>query len=145
MVRLLYLSRYSLRLYIISCVIQEADRDTTKDLGNSRLRIGILIIIFIRLINMAGLPPLSGFYIKTLIALNILQEFNIYPILSLITGSGVFALIYLRICFFKIGHSEVSQILIFETKISKTLPILAIRIVSIGFLIILYVSLYDGV
>lgn len=63
---------------------------------------GLIYVLFLFLLNMAGVPPILRFYVKALIILESLRWGELVCPVALLAGSGVFVFIYLRICLYKL-------------------------------------------
>ena len=99
----IFLLVYSIRIFFISWIASE------RFLGNkdfSYRNFSTSVAIFFWLVNMAGLPPLMGFYAKINLIVDALKASAMLELLALIMASRGFVYIYLRLCFSKISSSE---------------------------------------
>lgn len=98
---LFFLLVYSVRLWAVVSLIKNCGVEGVSLRLGKYIRATFLFVLAVAFLNMAGVPPMGGFYAKLRIVVGRLNEGMIGGLLLLLISSGFYLFIYLRVCF---GH-----------------------------------------
>lgn len=136
-----FLIRYSLSLGYISYMGELQSIEYFIDFSLFINKNFLNAIIFVRILNLAGVPPFFGFYVKVLIILQMLDNAQGLLIVLLILSAGVFVYIYLRTSLYKLENFFIRPIVVFQGSSRKLARVLVIMYLGLMLLCVLYVSI----
>ena len=107
---IIFLISYSLRFFYISKIAKITNLVNLNNKAYENERLIRILVIFIWILNIAGIPPLVGFYAKLNLLIQ-LREFKVYLVIFfLLLASGIFVYTYLQIRFYELCFLKTTNV-----------------------------------